>query len=196
MPYAQNSAACPMTVRHLSGLAMAIPAASAGVPPPRPTCKRMKLWYMISRRSRDLASGCQGVYRIRNTQQAEKDQLHTKANTTDTGQPRMTSSLPPATDTSRLADPTSHSCHWRPSLGENRQVPARDQIPLHSDTGTRITKKNFASNTIQRMTSHAWTRTTTDTSIHVTPEPPPIRPSRVCSKPLVPNRPRGHISYI
>ena len=165
MPYAQNSAACPMTVRHLSGLVMAIPAASAGVPPPRPTCGRMKLWYMISRRSRDLASGCQGVYRIRNTQQTEKDQLHTKANTTDTGQPRMASSLPPATDTSRLADPTSHSCHWRPSLGENRQVPARDQIPLHSDIGTRITKKkNFASNTVRQMASHAWARTTTDTS--------------------------------
>ena len=32
---------------------------------------------------------------------------------------RMASSLPSATDTSRLADPTSHSCHWRPSLGEN-----------------------------------------------------------------------------
>ncbi len=195
MPYAQNSAACPMTVRHLSGSAMAIPTASAGVLPPRPTCGRMKLWYMISRCSRDLASGCQGVYRIRNTQQAEKNQLHTKANTTDTGQPRMASSLPPATDMSRLADPTSHSYHWRPSLGENRQVPARDQIPLHSDIGMRITK-NVASNPVQQMTSHAWARTTTDISIHVTPEPPPIRPSRVCSKPLVPNRPRRHISYI
>ena len=31
----------------------------------------------------------------------------------------MASSLPSATDTSRLADPTSHSCRWRPNLGEN-----------------------------------------------------------------------------
>ena len=52
MPYAQNSAAYPMRVRHLSGPVTAIPAASAGVLPSRPPCGRMKLWYMISRRSR------------------------------------------------------------------------------------------------------------------------------------------------
>ena len=88
MLHAQNSAACTVMVHHLSGPVMAIPAASAGVLPSKSPCGRMKLWYMISKCSRDLVSGYQGVYRIRNTQQAEKDQLqiHAKADTTDTGQ--------------------------------------------------------------------------------------------------------------